>query len=102
MKQLAVWLTYAVIRLIGATLRMTLDDQGGILNQPAHPPVIIAFWHNRTALMASFYQRYCYGRTALTFISRSRDGELFLTSRQDGMIRMLVPDDGGPATSAKR
>ena len=24
-------------------------------------------------------------------ISRSRDGELFLTSRQDGMIRMLVP-----------
>jgi hypothetical protein len=28
-------------------------------------------------------------------ISRSHDGELFLTSRQDGMIRMLVPDSGG-------
>lgn len=28
-------------------------------------------------------------------ISRSRDGELFLTSRQDGMVRMLVPDSGG-------
>ena len=28
-------------------------------------------------------------------LSRSRDGELFLTSRQDGMIRMLVPDSGG-------
>jgi hypothetical protein len=27
-------------------------------------------------------------------ISRSRDGELFLTSRQDGWIRMLVPDSG--------
>jgi hypothetical protein len=26
-------------------------------------------------------------------ISRTRDGELLLTSRQDGMIRMLVPDD---------
>ena len=25
-------------------------------------------------------------------IGRSRDGELFITSRQDGMIRMLVPD----------
>ena len=25
-------------------------------------------------------------------IGRSRDGELFLTSRQDGMIRMLVAD----------
>jgi hypothetical protein len=31
-------------------------------------------------------------------ISRSRDGELFLTSRQDGTIRMLVPEAGGPAT----
>jgi hypothetical protein len=27
-------------------------------------------------------------------ISQGRDGELFLTSRQDGMIRMLVPDSG--------
>ena len=25
-------------------------------------------------------------------ISRSRDGELFVTSRQDGVIRMLIPD----------
>jgi hypothetical protein len=32
-------------------------------------------------------------------LSRSRDGELFLTSRQDGMIRMLVPDSSGAATS---
>ena len=31
-------------------------------------------------------------------ISRSRDGELFLTSRQDGTIRMLVPDSGGAGT----
>jgi len=28
-------------------------------------------------------------------ISRSRDGELLITSRQDGTIRMLVPDSGG-------
>ena len=27
-------------------------------------------------------------------LSRSSDGELFLTSRQDGVIRMLVPDSG--------
>ena len=25
-------------------------------------------------------------------LSRSRDGEIFVTSRQDGWIRMLVPD----------
>jgi hypothetical protein len=35
-------------------------------------------------------------------LSRSRDGELFLTSRQDGMIRMLVPDANGAAASAAR
>jgi hypothetical protein len=33
-------------------------------------------------------------------ISRSRDGEILITSRQDGMIRMLVPDSGGAPTSA--
>ncbi len=35
------------------------------------------------------------------FLGRSRDGELFVTSRQDGMIRMLVPDGNG-ATPASR
>ncbi len=34
-------------------------------------------------------------------ISRSRGGELLITSRQDGVIRMLVPDSGG-ATSRSR
>lgn len=34
------------------------------------------------------------------FLGRSRDGELFLTSRQDGMIRMLVPDSTGAATGS--
>jgi hypothetical protein len=34
-------------------------------------------------------------------ISRSRDGELFITSRQDGVIRLLVPDSG-PGTSVNR
>jgi hypothetical protein len=36
-------------------------------------------------------------------ISRSRDGELFITSRQDGVIRMLVPDtrSAGTASAAR-
>ena len=34
--------------------------------------------------------------------SRSRDGELLLTSRQDGMIRMLVPESAGTAPAARR
>ena len=35
-------------------------------------------------------------------ISRSRDGELLVSSRQDGTIRMLVPDPGGPAAPSPR
>jgi len=35
-------------------------------------------------------------------ISRSRDGELFITSRQDGTIRMLVPDSGAAQSGSAR
>lgn len=35
-------------------------------------------------------------------ISRTGDGELLLTSRQDGMIRMLVPDPDAPGTAPAR
>ncbi len=35
-------------------------------------------------------------------ISRTGDGELLLTSRQDGVIRMLVPDSSAPATEGSR
>jgi lysophospholipid acyltransferase (LPLAT)-like uncharacterized protein len=78
MKSFLAWLSWLVVRLIGASLRVTTEDRGRILNYPDHAPVIIAFWHNRTALMAYFYERYNVGRTALTFISRSRDGQ-FMT-----------------------
>ena len=42
-----------------------------------------------------------FGEAPALQLSR-KDGELFITSRQDGMIRMLVPDSGtGRAASAK-
>lgn len=78
MKRLLAWITARAIYLIGSSLRMTVEDRGNILDQPDHPPVIIAFWHNRIGLMGYFYRRFCRGRTALTFISRSRDGQ-FMT-----------------------
>jgi lysophospholipid acyltransferase (LPLAT)-like uncharacterized protein len=78
MKRFLATLSSLIIHFIGATLRLTVEDRGHVLDQPEHPPVIIAFWHNRTALMAYFYERYCKGRVALTFISRSRDGQ-FMT-----------------------
>jgi hypothetical protein len=35
-------------------------------------------------------------------ISRTGDGELLLTSRQDGMIRQLVSDSSAPSTARAR
>jgi hypothetical protein len=78
MNRFLVWLSAFVIRAVVLTLRMSLEDRAEILNRSGHPPVIIAFWHNRTGLMAPFFERYCRGRDALTFISRSRDGQ-FMT-----------------------
>jgi len=82
MNRFLVWLSSWLIRLIGASLRLTVEDRGGVIDLPDHPPVIIAFWHNRTALMGYFYQRFNIRRTALTFISRSRDGQ-FMTDVAD-------------------
>jgi hypothetical protein len=35
-------------------------------------------------------------------LSRTGDGEILITSRQDGMIRMLVPDSTGTAAVTPR
>ena len=75
MKRFYAWLSAALMRAIAATLRLKIDDRGGVLDRPEHPPVILAFWHNRLALMAVFAERYCHGRPKQTLISRSRDGE---------------------------
>ncbi len=78
MKRILAWLCASLIRVPGYTLRMTLEDHGETFNRVERPPIIAAFWHNRTALMPLFYERYCPNRTVVTFISRSRDGQ-FMT-----------------------
>ncbi len=75
MKKLFPWISALAIRLLVSTLRIKVEDRGGIFDQPDHPPVILAFWHNRLFLMASFHERHFKGRTARAFISRSRDGQ---------------------------
>jgi lysophospholipid acyltransferase (LPLAT)-like uncharacterized protein len=75
MNRFYAWLSAGLMRAIGATLRLKIDDRGGVLDRPDRPPVIFAFWHNRLALMPAFAERHCRGRTLLTLISRSRDGD---------------------------
>jgi lysophospholipid acyltransferase (LPLAT)-like uncharacterized protein len=78
MKKFLPWLCEWVIRLLVFTLRIKIEDRGGILDKPDHPPIVLAFWHNRLFLMPPFWERYCRGRSCRTFISRSRDGQ-FIT-----------------------
>jgi lysophospholipid acyltransferase (LPLAT)-like uncharacterized protein len=75
MKRFLVALGAFFIQALASSLRVRLDDRGGIMDRPDHPPVILVFWHNRLFLMAPFYHRYCRGRIALALISRSRDGQ---------------------------
>jgi lysophospholipid acyltransferase (LPLAT)-like uncharacterized protein len=87
MKKALPWLSALIIRAITATLRITTEDNGGILDKPERDPVIMAFWHNRTFLMAIFYEKYCWGNTTFTFISRSRDGQFMAdVARQFGVM----------------
>ncbi len=78
MRRVLVWLSEALIRLIGGSLRMTVEDNAQVFQRADYPPVIIAFWHNRVGLTAYFAERYMSQRTLYTFISLSRDGQ-FIT-----------------------
>jgi hypothetical protein len=75
MRRVLIWLSAALIRLVGATLRMTVEDNAGIFHRADHVPVIIASWHNRIALLSYISERYASQRTLYAFISLSRDGE---------------------------
>jgi len=53
----------------------------------------------RTKLASSSQERFA---RADLFISQARDGELLITSRQDGAIRMLVPDSAASGTMSNQ
>jgi lysophospholipid acyltransferase (LPLAT)-like uncharacterized protein len=78
MKKFLALLCAWIIRLSGYSLRITTEDQAGVLYKPNHTPFIFAFWHNRTALMPAFWARFSGERSLAMFISRSRDGQ-FIT-----------------------
>jgi lysophospholipid acyltransferase (LPLAT)-like uncharacterized protein len=64
-----------VIRALGLTLRVKVEDAAGIFDHPEHGPIIFALWHNRLLLMPLFYERHCGTRPVWALISRSRDGQ---------------------------
>lgn len=77
LSRLKLWLLpplgYAVIRLLGATLRLrTMYPERVDARWAVGKPVIIAFWHGRQLMMPLAYR----GSRVEIFISAHRDGEL--------------------------
>ncbi|MDR1304061.1 MAG: lysophospholipid acyltransferase family protein [Verrucomicrobiales bacterium] len=66
-----------LLKLLGATLRLTVSDPHRVLNAQGDRPLLLAFWHHRIVLMPWLYRRYFSGRLpARVMISASRDGQL--------------------------
>ena len=68
-------LAAALIRVIGWTLRMQIDDRGGVLNRDYKQTMIWTFWHNRMFVVPLL--RVCAPhRTGAVLTSASNDGAI--------------------------
>lgn len=66
-----------IIRLLGLTWRLRLEDPHGLAREGRlGGPVIWIFWHNRVAGMPLIYRRWFRHRKALVLTSASGDGEI--------------------------
>jgi len=71
------WVGALLIRVIGSTLRIRVEDESGLISEPRSPgSIIFAFWHNRMFLMPYLYNRYLPGRRVVCLVSASQDGEM--------------------------
>ena len=69
----------SILKALFLTIRLRLDDQGGITRDAFAEPVLLCFWHNRilgiTCAFHRFYPKELrHGVTVLT--SPSKDGEI--------------------------
>jgi lysophospholipid acyltransferase (LPLAT)-like uncharacterized protein len=65
-----------LIRLIGRTLRITVEDRAGLLNREFKQSMIWTFWHNRMFVVPLLPHRYARHRTGAILTSASRDGAI--------------------------
>ena len=77
-QRLLSWLSYALIRTVGATLRFRWEDRSGALTQPPRDSFIFCFWHNGLALSTLVHSGYVKKRTSAAglvgLVSASKDG----------------------------
>ena len=69
------WLIYAMMRTLGATLRLRLKDDSGLVAAGVPDQHIFAFWHNRMLLVPMLFTRYMGRRKMAVLASASRDGD---------------------------
>lgn len=70
------FLAHWVVRLLGSTLRYSIEDASGRIASDTREVFIWAIWHNRIGIMPSAYRRYMRREKLATLVSASKDGEL--------------------------
>jgi len=69
-------LAAGLIRVIGWTLRMNVEDRSGLLNRDLKQPMIWTFWHNRMFVVPLLRDGYARHRTGAVLSSPSGDGAI--------------------------
>jgi len=69
-------LVAAVIRMIGWTLRISIDDRGRLFDSNNKQHLIWTFWHNRMFVVPLLRERHAPHRTGTVLSSASRDGAI--------------------------
>lgn len=64
-----------MIRVIGRTLRIAIEDRGGVLDPENRQKMIWTFWHNRMFVVPLLRVRARH-RTGAVLTSASKDGEI--------------------------
>ncbi len=69
-------LAAALMKLLGVTLRMQVDDRAGVLNPDFKMPLIWTFWHNRMIAVPLLRIRLVPHRRGAALTSASNDGAI--------------------------
>lgn len=90
------------IRLLGATLRLRVVDQSGLLGGGPPPPAIAVFWHNRLLMLP---WAFAHAKVPIRFsamISRSKDGSLIAdTAAKFGVTALRGSSSKGAAGASR-
>jgi len=70
------WAGALLLRLLGATLRMEIQDASGYRSKPPTAPSIGMFWHNRMLMIPIIWTRMKTGLPTACLTSTSKDGEI--------------------------